>query len=84
MQKIIESLWHKYQAEIVKNQGELEILVNKPSGIGDHTCFADEIDKKIKAISDNQGYLFVLQETFGTQLGDDEPELELENTPEEE
>lgn len=65
---IHQSLKKKYESEIDKKTAELTILLNSPVGLSEHTNVVDEIDKKIKEIADNEGYLGVLESYIGNSL----------------
>jgi len=69
---IHSSLKKKYESEIDKKTAELTILMNSSVGVADHTNLVDSIDKKIKEIADNEGYLSVLENYIGKSLSEAE------------
>lgn len=62
--KIYHALWHKYKAEIAKEESEIQILLNNPVGVADHTCFVEELEKKIENLDKAKGLLQTLDGVF--------------------
>ena len=48
---ILDALKKKYEAEVDIAKATIQVYLDKPVGIGEHPQFADEIDKKLDAIS---------------------------------
>ena len=51
MRDILDALKKKYEAEVDIAKATIQIYLDKPVGIGEHSQFADEIDKQLEAIS---------------------------------
>ena len=49
--KLIRALRKKYEAEVDVAKATIQVYLDKPVGIGEHSQFADEIDKQLEAIS---------------------------------
>ena len=58
---IIEALEKKYEATIAENHAEINIILNNPVGIGEHTKFIDEVDQKLQKIADSEEKINMLQ-----------------------
>ena len=48
---ILDALKKKYEAEVDVAKATIQVYLDKPVGIGEHSQFADEIDKQLEAIS---------------------------------
>ena len=57
---IIEALEKKYEATIAENHAEINIILNNPVGIGEHTKFIEEIDGKLDKIAAAEEKLNIL------------------------
>ena len=51
MRDILDALKKKYEAEVDVAKATIQVYLDKPVGIGEHSQFADEIDKQLEAIS---------------------------------
>ena len=51
---IIEALEKRYEATIAEMHAEINIILNNPVGIGEHTKFIDEVDQKLQKIADSE------------------------------
>ena len=47
----MSALRKKYEADVDVAKATIEVYLNKAVGIGEHSQFADEIDKQLEAIS---------------------------------
>ena len=50
-ESMIKALRKKYEADIEEAKATAEVYLQRPVGIGEHSQFADEIDKQLEAIS---------------------------------
>ena len=48
---MLDALKKKYEAEVDVAKATIQVYLDKPVGIGEHSQFADEIDKQIEAIT---------------------------------
>ncbi len=48
---MVDALKKKYEAEVDVAKATIQVYLDKPVGIGEHSQFADEIDKQLEAIS---------------------------------
>tara|TARA_R100000687_G_C6400873_1_gene141803 strand:+ start:461 stop:727 length:267 start_codon:yes stop_codon:yes gene_type:complete len=55
--KLLKALESKYQAEIDENNAMIEIILDKPVGISDHTKLVDELDNRINKIKNAEDKL---------------------------
>lgn len=62
--KAYEALKLKYLAKIKEVEHDLEVYINQPVGVGEHSDILKEIDKKIRQLADYTGYLQTLDTTF--------------------
>ena len=51
MRDILDALKKRYEAEVDIAKATIQVYLDKPVGIGEHSQFADEIDKQLEAIS---------------------------------
>ena len=51
---MLDALKQRYKAEIAVAKSNLDVLMHKAVGIGEHSDIATEMDKWIGAIADNQ------------------------------
>lgn len=58
---IIEALEKRYEATIAEMHAEINIILNNPVGIGEHTKFIDEVDQKLQKIADSEEKINMLQ-----------------------
>ena len=58
---IIEALEKRYEAIIAEMHAEINIILNNPVGIGEHTKFVDEVDQKLQKIADSEEKINMLQ-----------------------
>jgi len=65
-QRMINYLYNKAMADREKSLGSLELLLNQPAGIGDHSTqdFYDNLDEALNNLVDAKDRLEVLQELF--------------------
>ena len=57
---IIEALEKRYEATIAEMHAEINIILNNPVGIGEHTKFIDEVDQKLQKIAEAEEKLQIL------------------------
>ena len=55
--KLLKALESKYQAEMDENNAMIEIILDKPVGISDHTKLVDELDNRINKIKNAEDKL---------------------------
>ena len=58
---IIEALEKRYEATIAEMHAEINIILNNPVGIGEHTKFIDEVDQKLQKIAKKKEKINMLQ-----------------------
>lgn len=57
---VIDALEKKYEATIAENHAEINIILDNPVGIGEHTKFIDEVDAKLDKIAAAEEKLQIL------------------------
>ena len=62
--KNLEAALLTLQAQALKHYGAIEILINNPVGLSDHTDYVDEIIKHAKALSECEEAYGSLQKHF--------------------
>ena len=62
--KNLEAALLTLQAQALKHYGAIEILINNPVGLAEHTDYADEIIKHAKALSECEEAYGSLQKHF--------------------
>ena len=67
MNKLLRASYDKYNAQKSEALAHLEILFNKPVGIGEHTDILSEIDKWVNSLSQAEENLNTLSNNFGEE-----------------
>ena len=67
MNKLLKAGRDKYEAQKSEALAHLEILFNKPVGIGEHTDILSEIDKWVNSLSQAEENLNTLDRNFGEE-----------------
>jgi hypothetical protein len=62
----LEALKQKYKAEIGIAKANLDILIHKAVGIGEHSDIIAEMDKWIGVIADNQEKIVAIDSLYKT------------------
>ena len=62
----LEALKQKYKAEIGIAKANLDILIHKAVGIGEHSDIIAEMDKWIGVIADNQEKIVAIESLYTT------------------
>ena len=57
---VIDALEKRYEAIIAENHAEINIILDNPVGIGEHTKFIDEVDAKLDKIAAAEEKLQIL------------------------
>lgn len=57
---VIDALEKRYEATIAENHAEINIILDNPVGIGEHTKFIDEVDAKLDKIAAAEEKLQIL------------------------
>ena len=65
MNKLLKASKDKYEAQKSEALAHLEILFNKPVGIGEHTDILSEIDKWLDSLSQAEEKIDTLNKNFG-------------------
>ena len=65
--KNLEAALLLLQGEALKHYGAIEILINNPVGISDHTDYVEEIIKHAKALSESEEAYGSLRKHFAPQ-----------------
>ena len=60
----LEALKQKYKAEIAVAKANLDVLMHKAVGIGEHSDIIAEMDKWIGAIADNQDKIAAIDSLY--------------------
>ena len=60
----LEALKQKYKAEIAVAKANLDVLMHKAVGIGEHSDITAEMDKWIGAIADNQDKIAAIDSLY--------------------
>ena len=63
-QQIVEALIQHFEAHIVKHKMNVEIMLNNPMAIHDHTDLMDAIEKEVALIAEYVDKLEVMQQYF--------------------
>jgi hypothetical protein len=66
--QLIEALESNFSACIVKHKMNVEIMLNNPMAIHDHTDWIGAVEKEIAHIAEYEDKLTVLQKHFGVHL----------------
>ena len=57
---VIDAIEKRYEATIAENHAEINIILDNPVGIGEHTKFIDEVDAKLDKIAAAEEKLQIL------------------------
>lgn len=63
--QLIQALESNFSAGIVKHKMNVEIMLNNPMAIHDHTDWIGAVEKEIAQIAEYEDKLAVLQKHFG-------------------
>jgi hypothetical protein len=64
-QEIIDVLKQHFSAHILKHKMNVEIMLNNPMAIHDHTDLMDAIEKEVALIAEYQDKLEIMNSYFG-------------------
>ena len=67
MNKLLKAGIDKYEAQKSEALAHLDILFNKPVGIGEHTDILSEIDKWVSSLSQAEENLSTIERNFGEE-----------------
>ena len=65
--QLIQALESNFSAGIVKHKMNVEIMLNNPMAIHDHTDWIGAVEKEIAQIAEYEDKLAVLQKHFGVE-----------------
>jgi hypothetical protein len=63
-QQIVEALIQHFEAHILKHKMNVEIMLNNPMAIHDHTDLMDAIEKEVAQIAEYMDKLEVMEKFF--------------------
>lgn len=79
--KIVNGVFQEYIGRQLQLQGELEVYLNQPVGVGDHTTLSNSVKELILELSTIDEQIATIQRYFSVQpegeaqlSGEDQPE----------
>lgn len=70
----LDAAMTQLQGEALEHLGAIDLLLNKPMAISEHTQFVEEIKSHAKSLSEAEEALAVLQKYFGQIAEEKSPE----------
>lgn len=70
----LDAAMTQLRGEALEHLGAIDLLLNKPMAISEHTQFVEEIKSHAKSLSEAEEALAVLQKYFGQIVEEKSPE----------
>ena len=65
MSKLLDTLKHKYEAEIAVHKNNVELFINNNVGVADHINYAATVEKELEEIAKYKDLISAINEVIG-------------------
>ena len=65
MSKLLETLKHKYEAEIAVHKNNVETFLSNKVGVADHINYAETVEKELEEIAKYKDLISAINEILG-------------------
>jgi hypothetical protein len=65
MSKLLETLKHKYEAEVAVHKNNVETFLSNNVGVADHINYAETVEKELEEIAKYKDLISAINEILG-------------------
>jgi len=65
MSKLLDTLKHKYEAEIAVHKNNVEMFIANNVGVADHINYAETVEKELEEIAKYKDLISAINEVIG-------------------
>ena len=65
MSKLLDTLKHKYEAEIAVHKNNVETFLSNKVGVADHINYAETVEKELEEIAKYKDLISAIKEVIG-------------------